>query len=340
MNKIKPALLAALATAAISAVSHGASAQEVNVYSYRQPFLVQPLFDAFTAETGIDVNVVFADKGVVERIQREGPNSPADLIFTVDISRLDEAYEAGVTQPVSSDLLQANIPSEYHGPDGHWYGLTARARIVYASKDRVDPGDITTYEELADPKWAGRICTRSGSHVYQVGLLAAMIAHHGEDQAKEWLTGLRNNLARKPQGNDRAQVKAILEGECDIALGNNYYYGRMLDDPEQVAWAESSNVLFPSFEGGGTHLNISGVALTKSSPNKDAAVQLMEFLAGPQGQEIYAEQNYEYPLLAGVRRADLLETLGDFEFDNVDLSEVADLRAAAIRIVNEVGYDD
>ena len=339
MHPIKSAALAALA-AIVAAAPSGASAEEVNVYSYRQPFLVQPLFDAFTAETGIDVNVVFADKGVVERIQREGRNSPADLIFTVDISRLDEAYEAGITQPVSTDTLESNIPTQYRGPGGHWYGLTARARIVYASKERVDPSEITTYEDLADPKWAGRICTRSGSHVYQVGLLAAMIAHHGEDRAKDWLTGLRNNLARKPQGNDRAQVKAILEGECDVSLGNNYYYGKMLDDPDQVAWAESSNVLFPRFEDGGTHLNISGVALTTSSPNKDAAVQLMEFLASARGQEIYAEQNYEYPLLEGVRRAELLETLGDFDPDTVDLSEVAELQAVAIRIVNEVGYDN
>ena len=338
VHKIKFAAVTALAAAAMAIPQAGA--QEVNVYSYRQPFLVEPLFDAFTAETGIPVNVVFADKGVVERIQREGPNSPADLILTVDISRLDEAYEAGVTQPVATDVLKSNVPPQYQGPGGHWYGLTARARIVYASKDRVDPADVTTYEDLADPRWAGRICTRSGSHVYQIGLLAAMIAHHGEDRAKQWLTGLRDNLARKPQGNDRAQVKAILEGECDISLGNNYYYGKMLDDPEQVAWAESSNVLFPEFEGGGTHLNISGVALTKSSPNKDAAIQLMEFLASPLGQEIYAEQNYEYPVLDGVPRAELLENLGAFEPDTVDLSEVAELRAAALRIVNEVGYDN
>lgn len=317
-----------------------AAAEEVNVYSLRQPFLVEPLFDAFTAKTGIDVNVVFAEQGVIERIKREGLNSPADVILTVDVGRLNDAVEAGITQPVTSATLEENIPPQFRGPQGHWYGLTARARIVYASKERVDPSEITTYEDLADPKWQGRICTRSGSNTYQVALLAAMIAHHGEEVAKEWLTGLRANLARKPQGNDRAQVKAILEGECDISLGNNYYYGLMLANPEQKAWAEASNVLFPSFADGGAHMNISGMALTTSAPNKDAAVQLMEFLASSEGQEIYAKQNFEYPVKAGVPWAELLQELGDFEFDDLELTTIAKNRKAAIRLVNEVGYDE
>ncbi len=324
----------------LAAAPLAAAADEVNVYSLRQPFLVEPLFKAFTAKTGIAVNVVFAEEGVVERIKREGRNSPADVIMTVDIGRLNDAYEAGITQPVTSASLDENIPPQFRGPDGHWYGLTARARIVYASKERVDPNEITSYEDLADPKWRGRICTRSGNHVYQVALLAAMIGHHGETDAKQWLTDLRANLARKPQGNDRAQVKAILEGECDISLGNNYYYGLMLANPEQKAWAEASNVLFPRFTDGGTHMNISGMALTAAAPNKASALQLMEFLASAEGQQIYAEQNFEYPVKAGVPWAELLQELGEFEFDDLNLTTVAANRKKAIRLVNEVGYDE
>ena len=278
---------AALAVAL--AASPALAAEEVNVYSLRQPFLIRPLFDAFERETGIKVNVVFAQEGLVERLKREGRNSPADLILTTDVSRLYTAYEAGVTQAVETPLLTETIPANLREPDGHWYALTKRVRVVYASKDRVGPGEITSYEDLADPKWAGRICTRSGSHYYQIGLLGAFIAHYGEEKAEAWLRGVKKNLARKPQGNDRAQVKAISEGECDIALGNNYYYGRMLADAEQSAWAQAVTVAFPSLAGNGAHVNISGMALTAAAPHKDNAVKLMEFLAGDLAQQMYAE---------------------------------------------------
>lgn len=317
-----------------------AGAQEVNVLSHRQPFLIQPLFDAFESETGIEVNTVFADTGLVERLAREGRNSPADLILTVDIGRLDEAFRAGVTQAVSTPVLEGAIPPRFRGPDGHWWGLTTRARVAFAARDRVEPGEITSYEDLADPRWRGRICTRSGSHVYQIGLLAAIIAHHGEDFARQWLTGLKANLARRPQGNDRAQVRAVSEGVCDVSLGNSYYYGQMLADPEQAPWALASNVVFPTLGGIGTHLNISGMALTASSPNRDNAIRLMEFLAGDFAQQLYAEDNYEYPIRAGVPWADLLSDLGAFEADTIDLAEIAAHRDTAMRIVDQVGYDE
>ncbi|MCZ6764015.1 MAG: substrate-binding domain-containing protein, partial [Alphaproteobacteria bacterium] len=192
-------LVLAAAVSGGLALSAGASlSQEVNVLSHRQPFLIEPLFEAFEAETGITVNTVFADKGLVERLIREGRNSPADLIFTVDVSRLDAAFRAGVTQSVTTPALQASIPPQFRGPDDHWWGLTTRARVVYAAKGRVAPDEITSYEDLADPKWRGRICTRSGSHAYQIGLLSAMIAHHGQDFARTWLEGVKANLARKP----------------------------------------------------------------------------------------------------------------------------------------------
>ncbi|WP_206169616.1 Fe(3+) ABC transporter substrate-binding protein [Tropicibacter alexandrii] len=326
-------------TTALTLAAAPALAQEVNLYSYRQPELLAPLTDAFTEETGIKVNVAFLEKGMVERLKAEGRRSPADLIFTVDISRLAAAVEAGVTQPVDSEALRENVPAQYHDPDGNWWGLTTRARIVYASKDRVDPGEVTTYEDLADPKWEGRICTRSGTHVYTIGLVAAMIAHHGEDYTKTWLEGVKSNLARKPQGNDRAQVKAIWAGECDISLGNTYYMGKMLEDEEQTEWANSVNVLFPEFEDGGTHVNISGVAMTASAPNKENALKMMEFLASPKAQEIYAAANYEYPIAPGTEAIDTVQAWGEFEADDLNLMDIAGYRAQALRLVETVDFD-
>ncbi len=329
------------AATAMAAEEAALKAGEVNVYSYRQPFLVQPLFDAFTEETGIKVNVLFAKTGLVERLKQEGINSPADVIFTVDIGRLSEVYDASLTQPVASQALTAAIPDIYREPEGHWYGLTRRARIIYASRERVSPDEAPkTYEELADPKWRGRICTRSGNHVYQVGLTAAMVAHHGEAKTEAWLRGLKQNLARKPQGNDRAQVKAISEGECDIALGNNYYYVLMQQNEEQSAWAKAVYPVFPTIDGSGTHVNISGMALTKAAPNQDNAVKLMEFLAGPLAQQMYAEQNYEYPILGGVPEAGVLKAMGPMTSDDLPLADISKHRTAAIKLVDKVGYND
>ncbi|UWQ03272.1 Fe(3+) ABC transporter substrate-binding protein [Aliiroseovarius crassostreae] len=317
-----------------------ASADEVNVYSYRQPELIQPLMDAFTKETGIDVNVAFLKKGMIERLEAEGKRSPADLVLTTDISRLNGVVEADLTQPVQSETLEANIPAEFRDPADQWFGLTSRARIVYASKDRVAEGDVTTYEDLADPKWKGRICTRSGTHSYTLALVSAYLKHHGAEATKTWLEGVKSNLARKPQGNDRAQVKAIWAGECDISIGNTYYMGKMLSDEEQKAWANSVNVVFPVFEGDGTHVNLSGMALTKHAPNKDNAVKLMEFLSSPEAQEIYAAQNFEYPIAPGTEADDLVKSWGSFTADSLNLMEVAKERPAALKLVQEVDFDD
>ena len=328
-------LAAALATAATAA-----SAAGVNVYSYRQPELIQPLIDAFEEQTGHTVNTVFLEEGMLERLRAEGDRSPADLVFTVDISRLTELKEAGLTQPVESAILLDNIPAEMRDADNHWFGLTARARLIYASKERVDEGEVTTYEDLASDKWQGRICTRPGTHVYTLGLISAMIAHHGEEYTKEWLQALKENLARKPQGNDTSQIKAIWAGECDISLGNSYYLAGMLKNDEQKEWAESVRVAFPEFEDGGTHMNISGMAMTKASPNRETAVELMEFLASPEGQKIYAEINSEYPVLASVEPSELVQSWGAMERDTLSLNEIAEHRAAALRLVEEVGFDN
>ncbi len=315
-------------------------ANEVNIYSYRQPFLIKPLFDAFTKQSGIEVNVVFAKKGLAERLVREGKNSPADLVFTVDIGRLNEVKEKGVVQAVSSSILTANIPTQYRDPDNQWFGLTTRTRSIYASKERVDLNKLQSYEDLANPEWKGRICTRSGKHPYNLALIASMIAHHGEAKTETWLNGVKDNLARRPQGNDRAQVKAIKEGVCDLSLGNNYYYGKMISNEEQSAWANAVHLTFPNQNNRGTHVNISGMALTKSAPNKENAIKLMEFLSQELAQQIYAEQNYEYPVNPNVAPSGLVQSWGEFKSDNLSLTTIAKLRKDAAKLVDKVAFDE
>ncbi|MCH8166598.1 MAG: Fe(3+) ABC transporter substrate-binding protein [Proteobacteria bacterium] len=332
----KPVVFAAgLALAATPAL-----AGEVNVYTSRQPELIQPIFDAFTAETGIEVNVLYSGKGLIERMKAEGKRSPADLYITADIANVKAATDAGLTQPHGSAVVDEVVPAELRDAGGHWFALTTRVRVVYASKERVAPGAITTYEDLADPKWKGRICIRPGSHSYNLSLIAAMIAHKGPAQTREWVRGLKANLARTPQGNDRAQVKAVWAGECDIAIGNTYYLGKMLANPDQRAWAESVNVVFPVFEGGGAHVNISGAAVTRSSPNHDNAMKLVAFMLSAEAQSLYAELNYEYPVRAGVAVSDLVAGWGGFEPDTIALTEIAELRGEALKIVGETGFDN
>lgn len=333
---IRHALLASVA----ALVALPAMADEVNIYTTRQAFLIEPVMAAFTAETGIKVNLAFVEKGLVERLKAEGTRSPADLVMTVDIANLNQIVAADVLQPVDSAALKSAVPAELRSPDDLWFSLTSRARVVYAHKDRVADGEVTTYEDLASDKWKGRICTRPGVHDYNLALLAAVIAHHGEEAARDWVGGVKANLARKPEGNDRGQVKAIWAGECDISLTNTYYMGAMLADPEQKAWADSVRIVFPTFTNGGTHVNVSGIGLTKAAPNKDAAVKLMEWLVSPAAQAIYAESNYEYPVLAGAQKSDLVASWGEFTPDTLDLTTLANLRPAALKIMEEVGYDN
>lgn len=322
--------------------SPASAAGEVNIYSHRQPTLIQPLLDAFTQETGIKTNVIFASDGLGERIQAEGANSPADVLLTVDIGRLDGAKQLGITQPVSSEVIEANIPDTYRDPEGHWFGLTTRARVVYASKDRVSQDSIT-YEELADPKWKGRICIRSGQHVYNIGLFASYLAHHGAAETEEWLTKLRDNLARKPAGGDRDQAQAIMAGECDIALGNTYYVGLMQTnekEPEQKEWAKAIKVLFPNADDRGTQVNISGMMMAKNAPNKEEALKLMEFLSSDKAQEIYAETNFEYPVKPGIDSSEIVKSWGDLKPDPLPIAEMAKHRKEASEIVDKVGFDN
>ncbi|WP_083601968.1 Fe(3+) ABC transporter substrate-binding protein [Thalassotalea sp. PP2-459] len=313
------------------------ASEEVNVYSYRQANLVKPLFDVFTQKTGVKVNVVFAKKGMAERLAREGEHSPADVLLTTDISRLIALQDKDLIQPVSSTVLESNVPAHLQANDNTWFALTTRVRNIYSSKRL---GNINVnYEDLADPKWQGRICTRSGKHPYTVALVASMIAEHGEQKTLEWLNGFKANLARKPQGNDRGQVQAIHQNLCDLSLGNSYYFGKMLTNQEQKVWADAVNINFPNQNNRGAHINISGVAMAKHAPNRENALALMEFLISEQAQQMYAEANMEYPVRKGVPLAELVASWGNYKADDLPLTTIAKHRKAAISLLDQAKFD-
>src|SRR5712675_2919002 len=323
----RPLAKLALAGAAIVATVAPVFAQtggNVNVYTYRERGLIQPIFDVFTKETGIKVNVISASSGLEQRIKTEGANSPADVLLTVDIGRIEDAVRAGITQPIKSDLLDKVVAPQYRDPEGHWYGVSMRARVAYVSKDRV-PQTALTYEELADPKWKGKICIRSGQHIYNNALIAAYIAHHGEAKAEEWLKGVKANLAQKPSGGDREAARDVAAGKCDIGIGNTYYWALMMNnDPEKKPWAEATKVILPTFEGGGTHVNLSGVLLARFAPNKANAMKLIEWLVGDHAQHIYADMNYEYPVRSGIAINPTIAGYGPLNPDTIPLSKIAD----------------
>ena len=332
-------------TASVLILSGGAvqATEDVNLYSARQPFLIDPLLDAFTSASGIAVNVVYLKKGMLERLKSEGMNSPADLILTADIGNLQKHVDADLLQETSSQVLDKNIPPRHRDAKGRWYGLTTRARVIYAHKDRVKPEEVKTYEDLAAPHMKGRICVRSGKHVYNVSLLASIIAASGVDGAEKWAAGVKANLARKPQGNDRAQVKGVFQGECDVAIGNTYYMGKMATNeksPEQKDWAKAVRIIFPNQGDRGTHVNISGAGVTRSAKNRDNAIKLIEFLSGNTAQKIYAERNFEYPVKAGVTVHPLVASWGTFKADTVHLDKVGSHRTEATKIMDRVRFND
>lgn len=313
--------------------------QEVNIYSYRQPFLIDPITEKFTEETGIKVNIIYAKDGIAEKLAREAEHSPADLILTSDFNRLIEITEKGLTQAVASDVLDQNIPAQYRDDQSHWLALTTRARVIYASKERVEGIEDIRYEDLADEKFKGKICVRSGKHPYNVSLIASLIAHNGEEKTKAWLLKVKENLARKPQGNDRGQVKAIKEGICDVSLGNSYYYGKMLENEEQKPWAEAVNIVFANQQGRGAHINISGVAMAKYAPNKENALALMAFLSGEKAQGLYASLNMEYPVNPTVEPSEIVKSWGVFRADALPLTMVVKHQATALKLLDEVKFD-
>ena len=331
----------ALCSAALA--TSGASAEGVvNVYSYRQPQLVEPLFKVFQEKTGIGVKMVFAEKGLIERMEQEGELSPVDVLLTADVGRLVEAADKGLAQAVTSDLINGKVPAALRDPANQWFGLTMRARVVYASRERVKQ-DAISYEELADPKWKGKLCTRPGDHPYNLGLVAAMIAERGEAATKTWLEGVKTNLAVKPNGNDRSQARSVAAGECDLAIANTYYMGLMMTnekEPEQKDWAAASRIIFPSSPEMGTHVNISGMLMAKHAPDRENALKLMEFLASDESQALYASQNFEYPVNPSIKPSDIVAGWGSFMPGSVNLLDVARNQKAAAKLINEVHFND
>ena len=317
-----------------------ARAEEVNVYTTREPGLFAPLAAAFTARTGVKVNSVFVKDGLAERVAAEGAASPADLLMTVDIGNLIDLVDKGVTKPMPAELLEKTVPANLRAADNAWTALSLRARLVWAEKGLPLAG--LTYEDLADPKWKGKICVRSGQHPYNTALLAAMIAHAGQARAEEWARGLKANLARKPGGGDRDVARDILGGLCQLGLGNSYYVGLMRSGkggPEQKAWGDGVQVVLPTFAGGGVHVNATGVALAKGAPNEAAARKLVEYLLSPEGQKLYAEQNFEYPVSKAAAVDPTIGALGELKPDTISLVDIARNRKAASLIFDKVGFD-
>lgn len=318
-----------------------ASADEVNLYTTRQPFLMEPLIEAFQEETGVTINVLYAESGLAERIQTEGANSPADLLMTVDIGNLQQAEDLGITQPIESETLEAQVPENLRDPDGHWTALSLRARVIYTNAD--SDLEAIDYEDLADEEWRGQICSRPGSHPYNISLIASMIAHHGEEEAEEWLRGVKENLTGAPTGNDRQQARNVMAGECTLAIMNTYYYGAMAnneEEPEQQEWAAATKIIMPNNDNRGTHVNVSGVALAANAPNRENAVRFIEYLVSDEAQEIYAQQNYEHPVVPGVAVAEEIAQFGEMNPDELSLSDLASHRSLASDLVDRVGFED
>lgn len=338
------ALRAVVAVSTLLAAFTPASAQEavVNVYTFRQPDLIKPALDAFTTETGIRTEVLFVDKGLEDRIAAEGENSPADVIVTVDIARLSAAKAKGVTQALEDETVNSNIPASYRDPENHWFGLTKRARVFYASNARV-PEKVMSYAALSDPRWKGRLCSRSGQHEHNLALFSAAILHWGEQRTEEWLRGIKANLSAAPSGMERDQVKAIAEGRCDLAIGNADQVGFMQTNarsPEQQEWAKAIHIVFPLFENGATHVNIAGAALARYAPHRDNAVKLIQFLSSPRGQQIMAEQNFEYPVEPRLKASTVVQSFGPLTADALLMDEIENTRQLASEIVGRIGYDN
>lgn len=313
----------------------------VNVYSHRHYKADDELFARFTEQTGIKVNIVKASADeLIQRMATEGENSPADVLFTVDAGRLYRAQSLDLFQPVKSEILEKNIPERFREKDGHWYGMTYRARIIAIAKDRVDPEAIKTYEDLTDPRWKGKILVRSSDNVYNQSLLASIILNDGEEKATEWAAGITENMARNPKGADMDQVKAVAAGEGDIAIVNTYYIGLLLrsQDEEARKAGESVQIIFPNQEGRGTHINISGVGIAKHAPHKENALKFIEYLSGLEAQEILTNLNYEFPANADAEKADLIQSWGSFKTDPIDLYKLGEYNSEAVKIFDRVGW--
>ncbi|KKC33209.1 extracellular solute-binding protein [Devosia psychrophila] len=344
MITTKRLALTLLGSVALCGLAMPAFAQsgEVNIYSYREQSLLQPLLDGFSAETGIKANVLYAGDGLLERVAAEGELSPVDVVLTVDIGNLVGAEEQGLTQPITTPVLAERVPAEFRDDNANWTALSLRARVFYVSKDRVDATALT-YDDIAGPEWKGRLCTRPGDHPYNIGLVAQRIAANGLDATRTWLTAVRDNLAYAPTGGDREGVKNILAGTCDLSITNTYYMGVMLNndaEPEQKDWAASARIIYPDAEGAGTQVNVAGGFIAKHAPNAENANALIAFLLSDEAQAIYADTNYEFPVVASVAPAELTQSWGVLKAATTPLVEVAAHRAEAAALVDEIKFNE
>jgi iron(III) transport system substrate-binding protein len=334
-------LFAVAVLALVTATPPAFAAGEVNLYSARKEELIKPLLDRFTADTGIKVNLVTGKAdALLKRLESEDRNTPADLLLTTDAGRLYRAYEAGLLQPVRSDTLERAVPAIYRDPEGHWFGVSVRARVLMYASDRLDPAGLSTYEDLADERWKGRICIRSSNNIYNQSLVASLIVAHGEAETEAWAKGLVANLARPPKGGDRDQIKAVAAGQCDVAVANTYYLGTMLNssDPAQREAAAKISVFWPNQADRGSHVNVSGAGVTRHARNRNNAVRLLEFMTTEESQRWYAEANLEYPVRTGITLNPTLEAWGTFAGDTINLAELGRHNAAAVRLMDRAGW--
>jgi iron(III) transport system substrate-binding protein len=349
MKITRRVLLAAIAALLVVAVGHLSQpapgvAQEkvINLYSARHYDTDNALYQSFTKKTGIKVNLVEAKaEELVARIESEGANSPADVIITVDAGNLSRAKEAGILQPINSQVLEAAVPASLRDPEKMWFGFAKRARVIIYNKDKVNPSQLSTYEDLASPKWKGKILVRSSSNVYNQSLVGWLLAAHGPQKTEEWVRSFVANLARPPEGNDTAQIKAVADGVGDVAIANHYYVARLAnsDKPEEKAVAQKVRVFFPNKRDRGTHINISGGAVVKTAPNKEGARQFLEFLVSPEAQAIFAKGNYEYPVVSGVPVDNFVKSLGELKGDEKTLAAVfGKNNAEALKIMDRAGW--
>ena len=339
----KKFLITSLLSLSISApIASFAETNELNLYSARKEQLIKPLLDKFTEQTKIKVNLVTGKAdALLKRLEIEGKNSVADIFITTDAGRLSRAQQAGVLQSIQSDVLNKAIPANLREPNGFWYGLSQRARPIFYAKDRVKPEDLSTYEALADEKWKGSICVRSSNNIYNQSLVASMLAHNKKEDVEQWAKAFVGNFAKPPKGGDRDQIKAAAAGQCDIAIANTYYFGKMVHakkDPKQQQAAEKMAIFWPNQAGRGAHVNISGIAVTKAAKNKENAIKLIEFLVKEESQKWYAESNHEYPVVEGVAWSETLTSWGKFKADTLNLSNLGKLNTEAVKLMDRSGW--
>jgi iron(III) transport system substrate-binding protein len=313
----------------------------VNLYSSRHYDSDDDLYAAFTEETGIEVNLIEGkEEELIERIKSEGDNSPADVLMTVDVGNLWRAQEAGILQPIESEALTTAIPDNFRDDANEWFALTKRARVIIYNPDEVDPSELSTYEALAEPEWAGRVCIRSSSNIYNQSLVAAKIAELGEDKTLAWIEGVVANFAREPEGNDTAQIQAVASGVCDVAIANTYYVGRLMrsEDPADQDVVSNIAVFFPNQESGGAHVNISGAGVAVNAPNKENAIAFLEFLVTPEAQQLFADGNNEYPVVESVTANEVVRNLGDFKASDLNVEQYGELNPKAVQLMDKAGW--